>query len=253
MGFRVKHGDMETVTKLAILTGEAIQGEKQQRLALDIAMRLQQQKQAQEMAEFNTMMQIESQKAQMQWQFQSQMLRQQNDFEMSEKLRMQEIEQQYLKDQRKTAEFEAAIKAIDDSEILSDADKDRMRTNTSMKFNMGPYAPQIQEQQKPFSLSESLKAQRMLEEDVDHYMNILAKYSETKDISWMPFSRGAGEGGLVVQDDEGEWHAASVQEKNIYDYAQMQLAQKMQQMQLTGSGPGSMAGGPGDVLGLGGI
>lgn len=252
MGFRVKHGDMENVTKLAKLTGEAVQGEKQQRLALDIAMRLQQQKQRQEMAEFNVMMQMEAQKAQMQWNYQSQLLRQQHAFEMSEKLRMQSIEQQYLKDQRKQAEYDAAIKAINNAEILSETDKERMRLNTSMKFNRGPSAPQVADQ-KPFSLSESLKAQRMLEEDVDHYMNILAKYSETKDISYMPFSRGAGAGGLVVQDEEGNWHPATEQDKAIHDYAQMQLANKLQQMQLTGSGPGNLQGGPGDVLGLGGI
>ena len=246
MGFNVKHGSIGTVTKLAELSGKAQFGQKQQALALDIAMQLQGQKQQAEMAEFNMMMQMESQKAQMQWEFQKIQMRQQNDFTMSETLRMQAIEEEHRKQMQKQAEFEAAIRAIDNAEILSPAEKETMKTNTSMKFNVGPYAPQIPEKMDGMKqAAQEMKMQRGLEDDLMYYQDIINSFSDSKDMNWIPFSGGRGENNYVRKDADGEWQPATEQDILTLDYAQKRAGQLLNQLRYAGGMPTGAASGAG--------
>ena len=228
------------------MTGKAQYGQKQQRLALDIAMQLQGQKQQAEMAEFNMMMQIESQKAQMQWEFQKIQMKQQNDFAMTENLRMQEMEAEHRKETQKQAEFEAAIKAIDNAEILSPAEKETMKTNTAMKFNVGPYAPQVPEQMDGMKqAAQAMKMQRGLEDDLMYYQDIINTFSDSKDMNWIPFSGGRGEYDMVRKDADGEYQQATEQDMLMYDYATKRAGQLLNQLRYAGGMPTGAASGAG--------
>ncbi|KKL62483.1 hypothetical protein LCGC14_2184740 [marine sediment metagenome] len=249
MGFNIKHGGIESIIKLAQLTGEARAGQEQQRVALDIAMNLRRERMNVEMVEYQQELQQEAKRQSMAWELQKIQLSQQNDFQIREQLRMQEMQDEYNKQQRKEQEFDAVIKAIDDSDTITDDEKERFKLNAEAKHRMGPSAPQIKE---PKGI-DPMKMQRGMEDDLMYYQEIVNQYSETEDISWMPGSLGLGPTGLakkVVVGKKVTWEQATEQDKAIYQYAQTQLAMKIQQ--LRGAGP-DMFGGPGDVLGLGGI
>jgi len=140
MGFRVKHGSADTIAKLGALAGEAKFDQKRQAVALEMATRIQQQQQRVELAEFNVQAQQDAMKFQQQWEYEKIKIAQQNDFQMAEQLRMRKIEDQFMQDQRRKAEFDAVNKAIQESEILSDFEKEQKYFETAMKFNQGPYS-----------------------------------------------------------------------------------------------------------------
>lgn len=249
MAFRIKHGGIESVIKLAQLAGAAKAGQQQQAVALDIAMNLRRERMSVEMVEYQQELQQENRKQQMAWELQKRQLAQQNDFQMMEQLRMQKMQDEYSKQQRKEQEFDAVMKSIEDSETLAEDEKERFRINAEAKHRMGPSAPQIQ---APKGI-DPMKLQRGMEDDLMYYQEIVDRYSETKDIKpWWP-GEGRGPTGLAKKVVEGKnvrWEQATEQDKAIYEYAQVQLALKLQQLR---GAQGEVFGGPGDVLNLGGI
>jgi len=242
MAFRVKHGSVDTIAKLGALAGEAQFDQKKQMVALDIASKLRSEQQRVELAEFSVQAQQENAKFQQQWEYEKIKIAQQNDFQMQEQIRMREIEDRFVKDQRNMAEFEAVNKSIDQSDIIGDTEKEKMKLETAMRFNMGQFAPELP---KTPGGAEVMKARRGVEDDIVYYQSVLDKY---RDDPWW----GGGEYDLMVKDAEGNERKASIQDKMIRDYAKSQLAYSLQ-MLSGNSGAGQQQGVPSDPMGLGGM
>ncbi len=243
---------MSTLAGLASLAGEAEAGARVSEQLAAASSRLQEIRSREEFALVSNAMQQQARTEQMQWEYSKIQLSQQNDFEVREMLRMQGIQAEAVKRQRKQDEYDTLIEAIDANETVSDEEKEKFKLNAQSKFSLGAYAPTIQREADGMKQAQGvMKMQRDMENDLVFYQDIINKFSTTEDLNWIPFSGGRGVHDLARQDDAGNWRPATDQDKAMLDYARMQMALKMQQ--LIGAGGGTTGGGPGDILGIGGI
>jgi hypothetical protein len=145
MGFKVKHGDIGSIAKLAGLAGEAEAGIRQEQMAFQAAQQLREMEHEYTLAEMETEARMASREQDIQFELAKRQMSQQNDFMVKEEIRMDEMRTDALKRQRKESEFEAVMSAIDDQigETVSREEGERMKLNAQMKYRMGPSAPRF--------------------------------------------------------------------------------------------------------------
>ena len=258
MAFRIKHGNIESVIKLASLAGEAQFQRRQEAVAVDIAKSLYAERSRMAMAKFQADVQQQATKERMAWEYKKIQMSQENDFMMMEQLRMQRKQDEYNKQQNKEREFDAVIKAIDDSDWVTDKQKEEFKINAEAKHRMGAYAPQIREQKgmTPMDMLKfqeaGLKSQRNLEDDLMHHQGIVNSY---RDAGW----RGGGVDNLEFVDDKGNTRPATEQDKLMLGYAKQRAREILLQLRgglggsagadPTGADPAGIFSGSGELAG----
>jgi hypothetical protein len=249
MGFDIKHGTMKSITELSKLAGEAKKGIRSQQLLLGISQDIERQSQQFAMAEFNALMQMESQKRNIEWQHESRLMAQQNDFAIKQEIYRMEQQRQYAEDVKKEQEYKRVIeqidKAIEQGKITSDVGE-TMKINATAKHGMGPQAPQAY-MPKQADAGAGGKVMRQTEDDLMHYQDIINSFGENENIPGI----GQGVVDLAKLDDEGNvMREATEQEKAIYQYAQMRSAQNIAALNPMGGAAPKVDTGVADPLGI---
>ncbi|KKN66028.1 hypothetical protein LCGC14_0475060 [marine sediment metagenome] len=247
MGFRIKHGGIDSIIRLAQIAGAAQDQRRQQAIAVDIAKSLYAEQSRMAVAKFQADAQQEAMKQRYAWEFQKIQMSQENDFLMTEQLRMQEKQDEYNKQSLKEQEFETTMKAIDDADWITDKQKEQFKINAEAKHRMGPGAPQIREQKgmTPMDMMKLQKSaedsRRDLERDLKHHQEVIDSFSETEGDFYPVWGiRGKG---MARKNKEGEWVLASAQDKMALGYSERRIQEILKEL-------GEGSGDPWDVGGV---
>lgn len=158
MGIEVKHGDPGAMGELAILAGEAEAGKRQEKMAYDVATQLRNQAHQVRLEEARVEANLQAREQQFLFDNQKIQMAQENDFMVSEEIRMNNKREEALKLDRKKNEYEASVTAVEEAETLSQEEKERMKLNLQIKYGMGAGAPQFDVEED--ALGAYYKAQR---------------------------------------------------------------------------------------------
>jgi hypothetical protein len=246
VGFTIKHGDLSAIAQLGALAGKAQKRQREEAMAFEAAMQMQEIRSRIKMARFRAQLGQESEKRQMAFELQKMQIAKQNTFAMQEELRMQKMQDEADKRKRDEQKSEALHQAIDDDDRLSEEEKSRLHFNVQSRTAFGAGAPQMAVPKVP-AATDPMKMKRGLEDDMLYFQDIINSYSENQDLpGW-----GGGVAPLAKYDkDKEEWVAASDQERQIYEYAKEQAGANLQQLKMmTGQPQGAD---PLSLLGPGG-
>jgi len=124
MAFRVKHGGPTAYAKLAQLAGEAKKAQRDEAINLQMIERLRREQSDQRMLEMRQKFGEAAEIRAHEWELEKMMLRSQSDFAMEEEERR--VKKQYVlaKELKEQQKFDAAIEAVEETELLSKKEKE---------------------------------------------------------------------------------------------------------------------------------
>lgn len=205
MGIRVQHGDMSGLARSAERAAQAKIATRMQEQTLRYAAQIQSQKNAIRMVEVRMEAQFQSDVRQQEFELNKINIRQQNDFMKAEDIRVQRMqagednrmrEEQMVqaKQMQKQSEYDLRIKAIGDSEVLSDSEKDRAKFNEYNKFQGGTTRMSLIEPEEDVSsFPQKKSAMGYIEKE---------KEREEKETSWLKALLPGGASGEYEQTEE---------------------------------------------------
>ena len=138
---RVGYEDVNSIGKLAQLAGEAQVQEREAQRTQALADRAAQMQNQKEMMQFQAQLNAEAQKRAMSWELEKMELSSRHDFEMQEQRRQMEFEVNLQKEFQQKAEFEKAVKEINEQighTITPEKGQDAIRRLRVAKLGINP-------------------------------------------------------------------------------------------------------------------
>ena len=139
MSFKVKHGDIGSVVKLATLAGEAEAGIRAEKMAFDSAQRLRELEHSTKLAEMQVDARMAAKEQDINFELQKYAMTQQNNFMVREEIRMDKIRVDAVKQTRRVSEHEAVVSSIEAQvgETINREQADRMIRDANNRFAYG--------------------------------------------------------------------------------------------------------------------
>lgn len=146
MAFKFQHGDVIQAVELGRAAGAGERRRRKEAEALRFAEQLQNQRNAIRMAELRIEAQFQRDVRSQEFELEKVNIQNQNNFMMREKLRMDKIQLEAIKEEKRQAGLEMMIQATEeqrDAGFLSEAEAGRHILNLRAKHEMGPSGPTI--------------------------------------------------------------------------------------------------------------